>query len=68
MSAAHPSCKEPSFGALDDQLTLELGERGKDAEDQLARRRGRVDRRPLTSQDSQARAVGRELSSSTVSA
>ena len=52
---------QAGLGALDDQLALELGERGEDAEDQLARRRGRVDRRPLAGQDPQARAAAREL-------
>jgi hypothetical protein len=40
-------------GALRDEVALKFGKRSEDAEDQLARRRRRVDCRTLTGQDLQ---------------
>src|SRR6202040_1441246 len=51
----------PGACALGDQLALEFGERGEDAEDELAGRRRRIDRRALAGQDAQADSAGGEV-------
>ena len=47
MAAAGPGRQEAGLGPLDDELPLEVGERGEDAEDQLARCRRGVDGGPM---------------------
>ena len=61
MPAARPGGGQAGLGALDDQLALELGERGEDAEDQLAGGGRRVDRRALAGQDLEPDAALGEL-------
>ena len=54
LAAARPGRGQAGAGALDDELALELGQGGEDAEHELACSGGCVDRGTLAGQDPQA--------------
>jgi hypothetical protein len=60
-ASARAGGREPGACALGDQLALEFGERGEDAEDELAGRRRRIGRRALAGEDAQADSAGGEV-------
>ena len=61
-SPASSACRSQARDrAFRDRLTLELGERSEDPNDELARRGGGVDRSTLTGEDLQADAARREV-------
>src|SRR6476660_5050613 len=61
LSTARARCGKTCARAFRDEVALELGERCKDAKDELARRGSRVDSGTLASQDPQTDTSGRKI-------